>query len=492
MRTTLVALLVCAAGCNQIFGIDKTNPQPPADAQPIDGSLVTLSLTWQLLTGHDGNATVTFPAIDGVMVQVGAFDGTLQTVPVDAEGNFRILEELIAHPYRIVYAIPGDPVPHEVQWQGGDGSHLVVPVWGRLPHVAPPASKYFVFHVTNPPAAFTGTNRATVFTAGQWSTGQTFATSAKVTYPYSQNMVALGGAPATPDAANADEEVLVQFDAAGNYATGFARMSADLTDLTSLGTNVNWQVPTQDSIGYAPTMDPQSRILSILNGDPLAAAHSSAGVVPSLSMPVMTEMNAAGIPGTGALLELASYSGQTSPLKFVNPFAAPSVTAPMPDVIEERIVRERALGSLPLDSGFAEIGTQGASAFAFGVGIADAPSFAGTQLYQLASEPVSVHAMAHSFADLSFAVNGGTRTSDCTVTLFQVTTMLMPVRTFLVLPGTPTLVHVPTDLLQDGGEYVFAIACTDQHASTTDFSQLASFPRTTSQLVPAAFTVTLQ
>jgi hypothetical protein len=495
MRTLVVALLVSAAGCNQAFGLDRTKPWDAApDSPPVDGGEVKLSLTWQLMDGQGSGATITTPPIDGVAVQVGAFDGMLQNALVDASGNFHVLEALTANPYRIVYTVPGDPVVHEVQWQGGAGAHLVVPVWGRLPHVAPPANKWFVFHVTNPPAVFTGTNQATVFTRGQWSTGTTFATAAKVTYNYWQNMVALGGAPATPDAAHSDEEVLAQFGTVTGVLklTGFARMSADLTDLSALGTNVNWQTPSDDSIGYSTTADPQTRIVSSVNSEPAPTINSVAGVIPSTNMPVMTEPDAAHIAGTGGMFQLASAPGQTQPLPFVNPFAPSATSSPMVDVIEEQLVRERTLSSLPLDSGFVEIGTTGASSFGFGVGIATAPTFATVPLSQLSSEPVSVPVMANSFADLSFTLDTGA-TSDCTITLYQVSSMLTPLRTFLVPPGNPTVVHVPTSALQDGGEYVFTIACTDQHAIATpmDFSQLNPYPRTTSQLAPAAFTVSI-
>jgi hypothetical protein len=506
MRTSAAALLALA-GCNQVFGLNATRAWDASpDGGGLDGPLARLTIAQRVLLKQGTAAMLADGAIASLDLRVGPADGDLFPVVVDDMGGFGIPEALTTQRYRLVYATPGDPVSHEVQWQGGDGARIAIPQWGRVPRSAPPANMDFVFHVTNPPASFHAGNGATVLTVGQWSRGTVAAASDTVVYPYWSNARSLGGPLGTPDSAHADQEVLIELEpidvgSPDVAVTGFATMTADLSGSTS-GTNVAWMSSGQVSMTYNVQGNPSTRVPTVITGAvPTLSSDFQAGDLPNPDMPVMTEPSAdstGGMSSTGAFLALAQYADGTRPLAFVDPFAGQGFTS----ALLARAKASRTVNGLVLDSGFQQIGTLSGGAvnqITFDVGIADNVTLAGHDLVGVASEAVPITLPAHASSDLSFSIAGGARTSDCTVTLYAVDDgpppALVPVRTFLVLPASPTIVNVPPDIFLSGKTYAFAIRCTDQHAidsTMLDFRQLVGFPRSESTLFPATFTVTLQ
>jgi hypothetical protein len=506
MRTSAGAL-VALAGCNQVFGLGDTRAWDAApDVAGFDGPLARLTIGQRVLIKQGTSAMLADGAIAGLDLRVGPPGGDLVPVAVDAMGGFGLPLALTAQPYRLVYTLPGDPVPHEVQWQGGDSARIVVPQWGRVPHVAPPANMDFVFHVTNPPSSFHVGNGAIVLTIGQWSRGTVAAASDTVIYPYWNNARSLAGTLGTPDSAHAEQEVLVELEpidigSLDVAVTGFATMSADLT-ATTVGTNVAWTSSGQVSMTYNLQGNASTRMPTVIAGSvPTFTSDVHAGDLPNADMPVMTEPSTestGGLSSTGAFLSLAEYVDGTRPLVFVDPFAGQGYTP----ALLARAKASRTVNGLVLESGFQQIGVLSGAAvnqIAFDVGIADNVRLAGHDLVGVASEAVPITLPAHAATDLSFSIAGGARTTDCTVTLYAIDAgpppTLVAVRTFLVLPASPTIVKVPSDIFLSGTTYAFAIRCTDQHAidpTMLDFRQLFGFPRNESTLFPATFTVTLQ
>jgi hypothetical protein len=501
---TFTAVVISLAGCNQVFGLENTRAW---DAAPdVNGPVARVVIAERVLLGQGTAAMLDDEPIAGIDVRVGAPGEDLMAVEADGSGGFAIPLALTAQPYRLVFTVPGDPAVHEVQWQGGDGARLVAPQWGRLPRASPPANMDFVFQVTNPPSSFQPGNGAVVLTTGQWSRGTVAAVNGTVIYPYWNNAGSLAGPLGTPDAAHGDQEVLIELEpisggSLDEAVTGFATMSADLNG-TLTGTNVAWAASGQNAMTYNVQGNPSTRVPSVVAGMlPTFSTDIQAGELPSPDMPVMTEPSTestGGLSSTGAFLSLATYVDATRPLRFVDPFAGQGFTP----ALLARAKASRTVNGLVLDSGFQEIGTMTGAAtnqLAFDVGIADHVKLADHDLLGVSSEGVQITLASHATADLTFSVDGGASTSDCTVTLYAIDDgpppSLVPVRTFLVLPASPTIVHVATDVFLAGKTYAFAIRCTDQHAiqpTALDFRQLVAFPRSESTLIPATFTVTLQ
>ena len=362
---------------------------------------------------------------------------------------------------------------------------------------------------------------ASVLTTGEWilASNCCFATGQDVyLVNLPNNAQSMSGAMGTPDRAHGDEELVVDFDTgtAPNRSTGFAKISVDLTGGSLSAATTNWgTTSTSFSPSSSDSTIRQTRLnKSTVLGTALYAKPSSttpieiiAGVIPNTQMPSMTIRSASGgFDDTPVLLPLAHYFSFVSPVAFANPFTSadePTVDKIMPEALLYRVIHRRPLlpasnctidpPAMCVDSGFQElVHKTGAVTVDYPVGIASAVSFAGMPLDNVADGSTMIPLPASGFADLAFSIDGGTMTTDCTATLYHVTTTLDPLRTFLVIPAataTQTPVRVSTDQLQSGETYAFGIACTDQHpgAKDGDLSTIGPYPVSGSQLFPATF-----
>ena len=143
MRTYGLALLVAAAGCNQVLGIKDTEKRPDA-APPV----FTGNMRWAAARTVNGApmGVDVFPiggeAVDSdpLSLKVGSGFGSndLSDALYDTTtGEFHFGFTLAGQPWRLVYKLPNDPVTREIQWtvQTPD---IVIPRMTRMGATPPP------------------------------------------------------------------------------------------------------------------------------------------------------------------------------------------------------------------------------------------------------------------------------------------------------------------------------------------------------------------
>ncbi|NVB83153.1 MAG: hypothetical protein HOV81_32565 [Kofleriaceae bacterium] len=152
------ALLVGATGCNWAFGLNPTQPWDAGDAPPDSPPGVKSALVWGAVT-TDGqgtpDATIEYAGIGSETirpevprVEVGPVDpamGSLAEVSYSAvDGTFEVPYNLREAPHRIVYTLPGETTPREIQWARSD-AHIVVPRYMRMnAPLVPPGSGFSI------------------------------------------------------------------------------------------------------------------------------------------------------------------------------------------------------------------------------------------------------------------------------------------------------------------------------------------------------------
>src|SRR6185369_5504248 len=142
MRWLALAPLLAVTGCNQIFGLQPTiaiDAAPPGEALPPGPRT---QLLWAIAT-TDGmlpappaaqfDPELVYPPFGSEqlhpevpIVMVGDEMGLMPAPYNVADGSFEIPFALKDSPHRIVYTLPGESVPHEVQWSI-TGAKLTVP-----------------------------------------------------------------------------------------------------------------------------------------------------------------------------------------------------------------------------------------------------------------------------------------------------------------------------------------------------------------------------
>ncbi|HUJ58721.1 MAG TPA: hypothetical protein VLX92_09520 [Kofleriaceae bacterium] len=140
-RTVALAALAALASCNQIFGLKHTRQVDATPDVVPDAPFQTVSLDWQIPQTDSSGAPIPTPAYAVITpaphVQLAAVGDPLQDATYAANGSVDIPNELVGKPWRFVYTLDGDPVPHEVQWSVSS-AHLVVPRLSPAPAPAVP------------------------------------------------------------------------------------------------------------------------------------------------------------------------------------------------------------------------------------------------------------------------------------------------------------------------------------------------------------------
>jgi hypothetical protein len=231
------------------------------------------------------------------------------------------------------------------------------------------------------------------------------------------------------------------------------------------------------------------------------------GIIPDLAMPSMTITAYSGAPNDSIFLPLITLSTNTDGLADCLSFADPFTAADQegdelrPPGMLYRQYRTRTANAIPLASGYQMMtfhthdpscGRTTHPPAPFTVGIAENATFG----MPLTADGTPVTVAPNGFADLTFALSdGGTGTSDCTVTLYTVTPTFAPLHTFTVLAkATNMKVSVPTSGFVTGQTYAFGITCRDGFplAKNGDYTMFSGYPQQESQIFPGTFVVTLQ
>jgi hypothetical protein len=549
MRTGIalaLGLLVTAPACNTIFGVNPTQAVDAPEFDVRDSRPGNALVTWwnSVSTPFD---TITFQPIVGLTVEIGGFDGVLVPAPVDGNTGAFAINQPGGQPYRIVYHVPNDPVPHEAQWDFIDNIHLTVPLFGRLSRRNLPNGSGYKIEVANapqpypcqpsPPAPPCLSQRTGLiaFSTGTWMTGQASynpsTTPATITLP-STNLEGLSGAVdqlvVTDD--TRDTLVLVHYN---NSPTPQAQWRADaylqvdltaplttgaLTDLGSELIKRTADVNTFNLLYHVRPLPPDTQIQQALGGLYFSVGATSVtegipGVLPNLVMPAMALPPRDGFDSTVflALDHEISWSNNTCPgVPYPHNPMEMSPDEYRPPAIMYRQYRSRPAipsGTLQLPSGYQIVtADSGLGACTSGggtvpqlpinIGIAKSAMF----VTPLVTDQTAITVPANTFQELTFQLDDASHTDDCVITNYRVDTTampesLVPVRTILVPAKTGMMhVQVPTADFQSGATHVFGIVCRNGYpkAATGDYTAFSGFPQQESQVFPATFVVTVQ
>ena len=318
MRCAALGLLVGCFGCNQIFGLHQTveldAAGPGRDAQAPNGSL-----RWVIADGTPLDSM--HPAlpqaaiVPSPVIQLGPLDtGTLTAVSYRADGTFVVPLDLLGRNWRLVYTLPSDPVPHEIQWQAST-PQIVVPRTSRANPAPVPAMSKYEITATNLDASM-GFNEPTLVTSGVFTNSRivTAAGAIKVTFDFEPSARPLLGPEGAPERAKGDWVLLADWVAPTSttldktIGLGWTNQLDLVANTTSMAgvtwktDNVGHGVMTADSIAHAR----MNFALSSLVGTD-EARHMTYGLSPSLQLPPFIEPNQGLSPFRVGLAETSPY-----------------------------------------------------------------------------------------------------------------------------------------------------------------------------------------
>jgi hypothetical protein len=305
MRCVAGAGLLMLVGCNQVFGLHKTEPY---DAGPdVIPDLPYVKLTWQvanvLPSGDPDPVIVDAPIEPAPTVRYAALGQPLQDTtysPID--GTVIVAREFFPLPdagagrptWRLEYTL-ANGVPHEVQWSPEDKhGQLTVPLFGRPMRAPVPTGGGYMVTPDGGPTSFEDPH---IFTSGQWSEGlipSYTGTGATIDYDFF-NAAYMSGDPARPEPTLGDRAFLIDYahDAKGCFhATGSAALdSAAIEPGEHNLPAASWDGATRAVSSDAVSLPTLSRFLTALG--PLHEAKEvtgkiSLGIAANINMPPLT------------------------------------------------------------------------------------------------------------------------------------------------------------------------------------------------------------
>jgi len=504
MRRLALYGLFASAGCNQILGINQTAKlDAPADAQAIRTNLV-----WAIAT-TDGMPTT---GVDSMLVyagigseaarpmlptiQVGDMSGLAETAYEPNEGAFDIPFALRTAPHRIVYTLPGESVPHEIQWSVA-GAYLTVPRTTRKDAVAVPAdSGYTIMPVglgtTTPQFPGIATSGVVTFTmqAGEFETAPgTF------TYRFASKAKPLAGPLGAPQSGLGDWVLVMNWVArSGSQSSvdGYAIAKLDLAPgtLSTPSTQPTWEatertlstlMPPPNSFPSFSATGTKARMDSALGA--LAGTYRDRmmyGVSPSLELPGFLPGTAPDFIERPLIIPFVDSSAQEPAVTLADPSEMLTTYA---RVVYSGIFTTRTASGAALTSALQSVSDVFAGSMPYPAPLVKAITFGGIDLSG-ASDGVPVP-VSSSLRELVFNPEPGVEADDYVVTLYQITSgQIAPIRIYHVLEGK---VSIDGTLLASGNTYVFGITSRhglpgadrgDYKKAMYPFGIATTFPRT--------------
>lgn len=477
MRRTAIVGLLAVAGCNQIFGLDKTAVR---DGATTDAPVARARLRWLVATTNRElipEPLQRVPIDPPPAVQTGPVGGALTAVALEADGS--VVYEVKPDNWRFVYTL-ADGIPREVQWRpGSSGGEIVVPLFGRHDRaVPPPANSGYRLAPSNPP---TNGSPIRVFTVGLWTQGPNYLYAGPRDYAYG-GMSSLSGALGTPELGKGDAVVIQgpANDGGCSIVAGAAHGQADLVADTFSPVTLFWTNTrnTMVQVTHEPLADIEQRVQSALGSraGTILPTRFEYGRIPSQGMPGFTQPpNAQFVMPNPLMLPLANcdFSVLTSPS-----FVELGEQGMLPRALHSQVVSTRTPVNGPgLASGVQELvntpgNAAGPFALSFNIKLAIAPIMLGT--YDLAGapddDPIAISQPTTLSFGLSTPPNGVADYFD--ITVFRLDgESLVPVRIYTVTE--PTAVLDPQDF-STGLRYVLQIRSYSGYpdADTGDFSNI--------------------
>ena len=500
-----LALLALAA-CNQIFGLQQTGV---VDAPP-DAVAIRSNLVWGAV------ATDGMGAIDPVLeyagigseterpgvpkVFVGDDRGVMEATYVAADGSFEIPYRLRDAPHRIVYTLPGESVPHEVQWSVV-GAYLVVPRTTRLgaPPV-PPGSGYNVHpqgFAGSPTVPSLATSGAVTFTI---ETSEFDLASGPFVYPFAAKAKALTGPLGAPQTSHGDWELFTDWAAQTSTQTsvrGFAITSLDLvaSTLASPSTEPTWvSTPTRSisnlkcpGVDCGPTYNSLGTNMRIMNvlGSLVGTLRPQLmyGISPSLDLPGFVEGEMPYFPDRTVMRPLMIPFLISTTMDTTLTVVDPSAMLPFERVLYSGIAGSRTADGVTLTSSLQTVSNQFSGAMPYPAPFAQTIKLDGVDLSGAGDDiPLPGSSAMHR---LTWDPEGGYSANDYVITLYEIANnALSPVRVYHVLSPS---VSIDGTLLASGHTYVFGITSRhglpaadrgDYHKAAYPFGIATTFPRT--------------
>jgi len=506
MRWLGLAALVAATGCNWLYGLDATiavdgasEGLPPGSRTRLvwgiattDGQAGTSGLDPELIYKSIGSETA---RPEKPVVLVGDDSGLAEATYDLADGSFEIPYALRESPHRVVYTLPGESVPHEVQWSV-TGAILVVPRTTRLDAPAVPAASGYsitpqgLLGSLSAPALYTSGVFTTTDSSSQFD--QTMAGTIKFAFP--QNARSVTPPIGAPQKAKGDWVLLVDFaQQTGTLASinGFAMSQIDLAANMMLAPNPQptWQTTKRTLSTICSTMPANclpggnatptaQRLDTILPGGAAGRA-LFLGVSPSTELPGFLPGVAPDFIDRPLMLAFAT----STQIETSVTLADPSSMLGLDRVLAARLTSARLANGAVLTSSIQTITNVFSGTLQYGAPLATNVKLGAASLSG-ASDNVPVDASS-SQQSLSWSSEAGYSASDYVVTLYEITfSALAPVRVYHVIAPE---VKIDGSLLVKGHQYVFGITARtgfggadrgDYQKAQYPFSVTTTFPRT--------------
>ncbi|MDB4953401.1 MAG: hypothetical protein JWO36_970 [Myxococcales bacterium] len=489
MRSAALCLLGVCFGCNQIFGLNPTvqidAAGPGLDAP--DAAFVYGSLRWVVPDSPDGSMVKEVPISPAPTLLVGPAIsmGPLAPATYNADGTFNVPFDLIGRTWRLVYTMPNETVPHEIQWIVMR-PHLVVPRVSRLEAGPVPANSNYHVTATGFPTTPGFDSLAMVVTSGTF-TNSPVANGERsqntITFDYGFRALPILGAKAPLDGAKGDWLMAVEWQhqtlttdvVSGVAWTNQVALTANTTSMI----DASWKnnvVTKSTPTNSAVTTGRLLAALGNLRGTGANAAtqgHVTYGLSPSAAINPFVPATAGYSPfrvGMSAPYEevplvLPLFDDASNPEANPQTFSLVDVPTQVlqPHVLYSRVQDSRdAGGGLLLTSSLALV-TSGLDETMYPAAMSTLEMLDTTPLYANDRMPFAATPMP---VTLTFTPEAGQSAERYTVTLYEIAgTSLRPIRIFDVV--TPT-VKIDGALLVSGHSYAFEIVAKKGYANAMD------------------------
>ena len=417
MRRAALGLLA-AAGCNQIWGLDRAVRDNP-DAPDVDPNWPRIRLTTQIAQTNPVNGYADQILVYGAIsprpvVQIGKLGEPLMDAVYEDggmdPGRVGFPPEYLGTTWRLVYILE-DGLPREVHWAptANLAGHIVEPLLGRADRKPVPVGSGYSITPPNLPGNFQHT-ATRVFTTGIWTEGRFGIPPAGPTldYAFDQMAESLSGPLGAPEQAKLDHAVLADFTNLNGCRIASGTASFPVPDLVAGSRSSPDPQPTYTAankqVGLSIPLMPEpiyARLGTVLGSRADAAPDAvrwEYGYMPSLgvfgfSKPVVEVPGEFLLPGP-KMIAFANCAYMASPgaeVLSTPAYADSSELRPrFPRVVHVEIVNTRTVNGIGLRSGFSAVVASAGDTFSSDFTVAAPRAFTlhrGTQIADLAEDP---------------------------------------------------------------------------------------------------------
>lgn len=494
MRGLAVGVLGLALGCNQIFGIKDTRVFDGAVDVPPPVPKHTY-LAWGI--GQLQPSGQPDPMIDYVgigfetsrparpTIRVGPeldangdaslADAVYEPAPSGTEqfpGGFDVPDELLGRHWRMVFMLPDDPVPHEVQWTVSS-AYLVIPRLTRRDAApVPDNSGYSITPVGGPTLI-----APSIMTSGVWTSTTDLHYSGKTFLPDFVDAQALTGPAGAPESSKGDWVLATDWTSLDQYETsvdGWAMTQVDLvagehpqpTPQPTWRTGTAKQIPIQaNGLNCGRLDSAQPDFFPMPTTCKMGTSLLAYGMLPAPGLPAF------GADGRPLFLSLDN----STIIKTMLTVFDVDASVPLPRALYSKLVSDRTYNSLTLESSLEVVTQDLTGTLVYPAALTTNEQLtddANTSTFQLDTDADGSRMLAISSDVLLFKYTyestQNASADELEITLFEIVgSALQPVRQYIV-PDAATSVRIDRKLLVSGHTYVFRTTSHRGYPSTTN------------------------